>query len=440
MSAFSLLFCVLLVVQFTSLGLERPSAPLASVVARGAILASGGEKLALNAPGGRRYPHGSLAGALVGFTGRDGGLEGAEFFFDDRLRRGENVRLTIDAGVQAVAESVLAEAVRSSGAAWGAVVVLETKTGRVLAAAGAPSLDPERWRASDALARRNHAFAAQFEPGSVVKPLVVAALMNEGRVTGETTFDTPMSRRVGRATINDAVAHPARLSVGGILRYSSNVGMTLLVDDVPPETLADSFARFGFGRAPDLGGVYASRGSLGAPQDWGVLGQATRAFGQGMTANTVQLAAAFNVLANDGVYVAPRLTADQPLRARRAIRAQVARSTRRLLHGVVDVGLPGRADLPGYHTAGKTGTAQVVVNGRYSDAVYTSTFTGTFPADAPRVTIAVAVQGAPRRYQGSQLAAPTFRDVVSGLASLWSVVPETSHDVRPKATVPEARP
>jgi len=401
----------------------RPAAP----PPRGQILAAGGEVLARSVDGRRVYPYGRLAGALLGFEGADAGLEGLEFFYQDALARGEDLRLSVDVSLQTLAEEVLNRAVVDRDAEWGAAAILDVRSGRVLALASAAPFNPGTWRTQPASGRRNRPLVEQYEPGSVMKALVVSALINEGRTTPTTRYDTPMRRRVGAASISDLVTHPARLNTQGILQYSSNVGMTRLVDGVPPELLARYFQAFGFGTRLSLGPVFNAPGRVGSPASWGTLGQATRAFGQGLSVNTLQLAAAFNTIANDGLYRTPTLVLGEAgTPARRVLQPETARTVQGLLHVVVDRRLPTSAAWPGYHTAGKTGTAQIAIGGQYSDTTFMSTFAGFFPARQPRVTIAVAVRGARRQYQGSQLAAPVFRDLAIGLASAWSLVPDTT--------------
>lgn len=403
---------------------------------RGRIVMADGTALATTLGAQRRYPQAQLAGALTGFAGTDGaGLEGVERAWDDVLRVGGDVRLTIEPTAQRAAEAALTQAVRDEEAQWGAAVVLDTRTGRVLALAGAPAFDPGAWPSRPPTAWRLRPVLETYEPGSVIKALTVASLLNERRTTRARMHDAPMRRAVGGASIGDAVPHPARLSTQGILRYSSNVGMTHLVEGLTATELSGYFRRFGLGQPAPLGPLPSPAGVLGDPAAWGVLGRATRAFGQGLTVNTVQLAAAFNVIANDGRYVPPQLFEPaMPAAPTAVLRPAVAREMRAMLHAVVDDALKGRAVAPGYHAGGKTGTAQVAARGGYSPDVFTSTFAGFFPAERPRVTIAVAVRGARRHYQGSQLAAPLFQTITSELAASWALPPEV--EARPAAPPP----
>ncbi|WP_245872700.1 peptidoglycan D,D-transpeptidase FtsI family protein [Deinococcus planocerae] len=403
----------------------RPAPVPVALPLRGDLRSADGRVLAGGDLPRRVYPLGTLAAPVVGFVGASGGLEGLERVQDARLRRGEDLTLTLDTRVQAAVEGALTDALERTEAEYASAVVMDTRSGNLHAVASVPGFDANAWRAVPPGRWRNRAALDEYEPGSVVKALTVAALLNEGRTTPDTSYDTPMWRRFAGATINDLVPHPAALRTREILRYSSNVGMTRLVEGVPPELLHRYFSAYGFGQPVPLG-LPAGDGLLRDPADWSPLSQATMSFGQGLTVTTLQLAAAFNVLANDGRYVTPRLLLDAPTTSRPVLAPQTAARMRELLHRVIDDGIRTKAELPGYHVGGKTGTAQVVVDGRYSASVFSSTFAGFLPAARPRFTVAVMVRGAKREYQGSQLAAPIFREISSALLSLYAVRPETS--------------
>lgn len=396
---------------------------------RGSIVTEDGSVLARTVGDRRIYPNGPLAGQLLGMMGDTNGLEGLEAAYDSRLSAGQNLTLTIDPAIQAAAEDVLKAAVLEHQAEFGSVVAIDTRSGKVLAAANYPSFDPNIWKSQDAGVRRNRAFLDRFEPGSTIKGLVVAAAIQEGLTTPNSLYSTPMSRRVGTrrvgATIHDAVAHPSMLTTKQILRYSSNVGMSHIVEHFPNQKLYAYLSQYGFGQDMPLPTVQAASGTLQPLRHWDDVVRTTNAFGQGMSATTLQLAAAYNTLANGGLYVAPRLVVGeaQPP-AHEVISAQTSRATRELLHAVISEGIPQAAGIQGYALAGKTGTAQVVVDGRYSSTIYDSVFAGFFPSDRPRVTLAIMVHGAKERYHGSMLAAPIYRDVAAAILSKWAEPPE----------------
>ncbi|WP_221089177.1 peptidoglycan D,D-transpeptidase FtsI family protein [Deinococcus aquaedulcis] len=427
MRILALLMFLTLVWAYAQLEWGAPQTARQKVMqARGTVLSADGRVLATSVNGKRVYPQGTLAGQLLGMMGTTEGLEGLENAYDGPLTAGQTVKLTIDTGIQASAEAALARAVPAHQGEYGSVVVLETRTGRVLAAASYPPFDPGTWRTYSEGARRNRAFLDRFEPGSTVKALVVAAALNEGLTTPNTLYDTPMSRFVGGrwgSRIGDNVAHPRTLTTQGILQYSSNVGMTHIVEHFPKERMRGYLNAYGFGREVPLPAVPAASGQLQSLSRWSDLVRATNSFGQGMSSTTLQLAAAFNVLANDGRYLSPRLVEGETGQERRdVLRPEVARETRTMLQTVVKR-ISGTAGLDGYDLAGKTGTAQVVVDGRYSSSIYDSVFAGFFPVESPRVTIAVMVHGAKREYHGSMLAAPIFRAISADVLSSWGVVP-----------------
>ena len=406
-----------------------PQTVKSSVVqSRGPIVAADGKVLATSVNGKRVYPQGSIAGQLVGMMGTTEGLEGLEAAYNNQLTAGQSLKLTLDTQVQASAEAALARAVPEHQGKYGSVVVIETRTGRVLAAASYPPFDPNNWRQFSDETRRNRAFVDNFEPGSTVKALVVAAAMNEGLTTPETVYDTPMRRFVGGrwgSTIGDAVDHPPTLSTQGILRYSSNVGMTHIVEHFPMKTMRSYLEQYGFGQEVSMPAIPTASGGLKPLNRWSELERATNSFGQGMSSTTLQLAAAFNTLANDGQYISPRLVEGAGgVERREVVQPEVARTTRRLLQTVITEGIFSKAGIKGYNLAGKTGTAQTVVNGRYSATVFDSVFAGFFPAESPRVTIAVMVHGAKVEYHGSQLAAPIFKEISADVLSGWAAAPE----------------
>ncbi len=404
---------------------------------RGAILAADGTVLARTAAdesgkGSHRvYPQGTLAGQLVGIMGTQEGLEGIEHAYNPQLENGEDITLTIDPRIQAQAEAALAKRLPEAGAESGAVVVLETRSGRILAAASWPPFDPGHWRDYKPEIWRNRPMMDVFEPGSTIKALTVAAALNEGAITPTTVFDTPMKRYVGDkvtggSIIGDSVPHPARLTTTGILRYSSNVGISHIVERLPGEKLRDYLQAYGYGAAPDLGPVQTEGGIL--QKDWNTLVKTTSGFGQGMSGTTLQMAAAYNVLANDGLYIPPRLVeGSSPGERREVLTNPAARQIKPMLQTALE-GIRHAAAVNGYSCAGKTGTAQIIgEDGKYMDDAYNATYAGFCQTVDPRVTIAVMVHGAKvssGHYQGSQLAAPIFQELSSSIISMWGLPPE----------------
>lgn len=429
MQVFALVLFLTLVWAYAQLEWGVPQGVKRSVMqARGKIVASDGTVLAHSVNGERVYPQGKLAGQVIGMMGATEGLEGLEAAYNRTLEGGQDLKLTLDPGMQSAAEAMLASFLPKHEAEYGSVVILETRTGRILAAASYPPFDPTSWRAYSPETRRNRPFLDIFEPGSTVKGLVVAAAMNEQLTTPTTLYDTPMRRYVGGrwgSTIGDSVDHPPKLTTREVLRYSSNVGMSHIVEHFPAERLHGYLGRYGFGDFPELPTAMTSTGRLQPLRRWDDLVRATNSFGQGMSSTTLQLAAAYNTLANDGRYVSPRLVEGEAAGERREVlRPEVARTVRQMLQSVIEEGISTQAGLKGYALAGKTGTSQVSAGPKgYVPNLYDSTFAGFFPADAPRVTIAVMAHGAKVGYHGSQLAAPIYRDITSEIISRWATPP-----------------
>ena len=431
MQAVALLMFLTLVWAYAQLEWGLPNAVKRNVMqSRGSIYAADGSVLARSVNGKRTYPQGKLAGQVLGMMGDTEGLEGLEAAYDRSLEVGENLKLTIDPRTQASAEAALAEGVKAHKGEYGSVVVMETLTGRILAAASYPDFDPNRWREYSAETRRNRPFLDVYEPGSTVKGLVVAAAMNEGLTTPDTLYTTPMQRHVGGrwgSVIHDAVDHPATLTTKDVLRYSSNVGMSHIVEKFPANDMRNYLLNYGFGQDVQLPVLSTATGRLQNIRKWDDLVRVTSSFGQGMSSTTLQLAAAFNTLANDGLYITPRLVEGAtPGERREVLKPAVARETRTMLEAVVKEGIFANAGLEGYGLAGKTGTSQVVVGGKYSKELYDSVFAGFFPAEAPRVTVAVMVHGAKVDYHGSMLAAPIYKKIAVSLLSDWAAAPVNS--------------
>ena len=207
--------------------------------------------------------------------------------------------------------------------------------------------------------------------------------------------------------------------------------MSHIVEHFKPEHMYGYLYDFGFGQPVDLPVVFTETGQLRPWKNWDDYVRATNAIGQGMSSTLLQLGAAYNVVANNGRYMTPRLVqGDASGEEREVLRPETAKTLRGLLKAVVDEGIPHAAGIPGYSLAGKTGTAQVVENGRYSSTLYDSVFAGFFPAEDPRVTMVVMVHGAKREYHGSQLAAPIYRDIAVEVFSQWAYPPQKTKEVK----------
>lgn len=404
--------------------------------ARGSIVTSDGMVLARSARDDegnatRVYPLKQLAGQLVGFMDSKSvaGIEGIEHAYNHELTNGQDVVLTINTKIQAQAEQSLAKWVPPSKGDSASVVVLETRTGRILAAASYPPFDPNDWKNQPPSVRRNRPFLDVYEPGSPIKSLTVSAALNENLVTPNTVYDTPMSRYVGTEPhghrIGDAVNHPARLSTTDVLRYSSNVGISHIVERIPKERLRNYLLEFGYGEKVDLGPVATERGVVQPLRRWDALVATTNGFGQGMSGTTLHLAAAYNVLANDGLYIPPKIVeGSSPGKRREVLSNPQSRQIKPMLQTALE-GISHIAGVNGYSCGGKTGTAQMVgSSGRYLSDQYNSTYAGFCQTSDPRFTVAVMVHGARVNYHGSQLAAGIFQEVSASIISMWGIPPE----------------
>jgi cell division protein FtsI (penicillin-binding protein 3) len=406
----------------------------------------------------RTHPAGDVGVAVTGFTDRDGkGLAGIESGMQavlagkngkttsevDRAGRviptaattsvvpvaGRDVQLTIDRDLQWYAQQVLARKVAETDAVNGTAVVMDVRTGEVLALATAPTFNPDDRSAKprpDAL--RNVAIGDVYEPGSVNKVITAAAALEAGVVTPETVITVPPTYQVGRHTVHDAEEHGIeQLTFAGVLAKSSNIGTVQVAQRVGAQGLYDAMRRFGYGEKTGLGLPGESRGVLPAPADWSGTSIATIPIGQGVSTNVMQVASVYATVANGGVRVTPtvvkavadasgHLVPAPPAATRRVISPEVAAQLRMMLEAVVSAeGTAPLAAVPGYRIAGKTGTAQRVVNGRYAPGNYTSSFIGFAPADAPRLVTAVVLQGTGHGfpYYGGSTAGPVFKELMS---------------------------
>lgn len=404
----------------------------------------------------RVYPSGSTGANVVGFVGADGaGLGGLEYALDDALsgregtatyeisaggRRlpsgvdsgraavaGADVRLTIDRDIQYVAQKAIAKAVASTRSQSGTVIVLDPRSGELLAMATAPTFDPNAPGRSKALDRGNRALSEAFEPGSTGKVLTAAALLEEGVVTTRTPITVPNRLTRAGKSFKDFEDHPTqRLTYAGTLAKSSNIGTIRAAERLGDlRRLYPYLEKFGVGSPTELGLAGEAAGQLLRPGDWSATSGYTMTFGQGYSVNTVQMASAIGTVANDGVRVAPRLLdstsaadgtvsrPDEPRRTR-VVSAATAGTVRMMMEAVTrEGGTAPLAAIPGYRVGGKTGTAQ-----RFDPACgcyrgYTMSFIGMAPVDDPGLVVSVTLQAPRSALGGGVNAAPVFREVMS---------------------------
>ena len=420
------------------------------------------QALALNLPGinvqreyRRYYPAGEVVGHLVGFTNIDDvGQEGLELAFNhwlagesgakrvlkDRLGRsvenvesirpphhGKDLRTSVDLRIQYLAYRTLKSAIQKYNAESGSIVVVDVETGEVLAIANQPSYNPNDRSQYSAERYRNRAATDIFEPGSSIKPLVVAAALESGDYRPSSVIDTaPGYIVVGPKTIEDS-RNLGRVSLTTILARSSNVGVTKLAMALEPDQLWRSMTRFGLGSLTASGFPGESAGLLTHFNHWRPINQATLAYGYGVSVTPMQLAQAYSVLGTDGLLRPMSLVAvDSPGQGERVLSRDAAVAVRRMLEEVVRPGGTGtKAAVAGYRVAGKTGTAWKFAAGGYSKDKYISIFAGLAPASDPRLAAVVVIdEPGGELYYGSDVAAPVFADVMSESLRLLAVAPD----------------
>jgi len=431
------------------------------------------EVLAIKLPGvnvqreyRRYYPAGEVAGHLVGFTDIDDeGQEGLELAFNhwlagesgakrvlkDRLGRsvenvesirpphhGKDLRTSIDLRIQYLAYRTLKAAIQSYNAESGSVVMLDIHTGEVLAIVNQPTYNPNDRSQYSAERYRNRAITDIFEPGSSIKPLIVAAALESGQYRPSSIVDTaPGFVVVGPKRIEDS-RNLGRISLTTILARSSNVGVTKLAMSLEPDQLWSTMTQFGFGSLTSSGFPGESAGLLTHYNHWRPISQATLAYGYGVSVTPLQLAQAYSVLGTDGFLKPVSLVAlDSQNAGDRILSTESAAAVRRMLEEVVRPGGTGtKAAVSGYRIAGKTGTAWKSSAGGYSEDKYISIFAGLAPASDPRLAAVVVIdEPNGELYYGSDVAAPVFADIMSESLRLLAVPPDALPASDPGSTV-----
>jgi len=397
----------------------------------------------------RYYPGGESTAHVIGFTGvDDAGQEGIELaqqavlagaagsrrVIKDRLGRvvedvesiraaqdGRDLTLSIDSKIQNIAFGALKAAVEVHKAKAGAIVVLDVRTGEVLALANMPTYNPNNRARLTGAQLRNRVMTDTFEPGSTLKPFTVGLAIETGRITPRTIIQTaPGSLTIANYTIHDA--HPGgAMSAAQVIQKSSNVGAAKIALSMPREEMYDLFKRAGFGRVPQLGFPGEAAGRVREARTWRPVEQATMAYGHGISVSLIQLARAYTVFARDGD-LAPLslLKTGTPVEGDRVFSPEVARAMRDMLESAVQPGgTAPRARIVGWRVAGKTGTAHKQENGGYAAHKYISSFVGFAPVSDPRLVIAVMLdEPSAGQYYGGQVAAPVFAQVMQGALRL----------------------
>ena len=413
----------------------------------------------------RFYPSRTLAAQVLGFTGVDGnGLEGIEYRYNENLKgnaksqtvlkdalgrgfsseegstvssSGQDLVLTIDRAVQFITEQAIKEVVDEFSAKSAMAIVMVPETGAVLAMAHYPFFNPNAYNEFDRWQWRNRAITDPFEPGSTLKIFTAAAAIEKGGVTPDCIFYCENGEyRVGRHTIHDTHKN-GWLSLQQIIKYSSNIGAVKVLERIGPKVLDDTLRAFGFGERTGIDCPGETAGCLAPYRNWRGVDGSTISFGQGISVSAIQLAAAVNAIANDGVLMQPfvvqavtdesgrEIKRFEPRIVRRAVSSETARMIKRIMTTVTSEGGTGeKVGLEEYSVAGKTGTAQKTDEmGVYAKGKYVSSFVGFVPADNPKVTIVVIVDEPEHDHYGGAVAGPAFRKIAQELLYYMNVPP-----------------
>ncbi|MDC7716333.1 penicillin-binding transpeptidase domain-containing protein [Vogesella sp. DC21W] len=401
----------------------------------------------------RYYPAGEMLSHVIGFTGVDGkGQEGLELTREKMLagkhgsrtvlkdrrghivedlavieppRDGQTLTLSIDKRIQYLAYRELSAAMVANKAKAGGVVVLDAQTGEVLALANTPSYNPNNRAVLEPEMRRNRAVVDMFEPGSTMKPFPVSMVLDAGRITPNTVFDT-RPYTIGPASVRDTHPNPS-LTVTGIIQKSSNVGSSKIAAMFSPEDMWTFYRKSGFGQSPQSGFPGESAGRLRDWQGWRPIEQATMSFGYGVTVSLVQLARAYTIFTHDGALLPlsfTKLAAANP--GRPVIRPETAKKMRDMMITVTEEGGTAvRAQVLGYHVGGKSGTARKLVGGRYAADKHIGLFVGFAPATNPRLIVAVMIdEPGAGFYYGGTVAGPAFSNIMAGSLRILGVEPD----------------
>lgn len=403
----------------------------------------------------RYYPAGEVTAHVIGITdAKDKGQEGIEKARDTELagrpglrqvvqdgqRRvveevrlvrapepGKSLTLSIDKRIQFLAYLELKRAVRDYKAKAGTVVVLDAQTSEILAMVNQPSFNPNDRSTLVPAAMRNRAIIDVFEPGSTMKPLLVAASLETGKVKPSTPVDTrPGQMRVGKYTVRDVHSY-GMMTVTSVLTKSSNIGVTKLALAMSPEYMWSVYKQLGVGHRTELNFPGEVSGVLPHYSGWSAFEQATHSFGYGLSMTALQLASAYAILAADGMrYPISMIKLDKPPVGQRVLKASTAKAVRAMLETVIsDQGTAKRASVDGYRAGGKTGTVKKAVAGGYAQHKYLGVFAGMIPIENPRLVMVIMIdEPGGKEYYGGLVAAPVFAGVMNGAMRMLNVPPD----------------
>ena len=400
----------------------------------------------------RSYPTGNLFSHIVGFANSKGqGLEGLELsqnktltgedgkqvVLRDRHRNvielvdspenvvaksGETVTLSLDYNMQRLAREQLQAALTQFKAKAGGAVVLDAQTGEVLAMSSLPDYDANHYGEYPVESRRNFTVGVTIEPGSVMKPFIVAKALDDGKINRNTWFNTS-AYELANKRISDTHEYGS-LNTEGILQKSSNVGVSKIAAMYDNQTLYNYLSAIGFGRKTQSGVVGEQSAALKAANRWSRLDKAVMSYGYAITANLLQMAQGYTIFTTDGrLQPATIFKQPNPQKGEVILQPETARKMREMMISVTQKGGTGQAGaVPGYDVAGKTGTARKAINGRY-EGKYVASFVGFAPAKNPRLIVAVSIDEPVGSYYGGTVAGPVFRGIMEGGLKLLNVAP-----------------
>jgi cell division protein FtsI (penicillin-binding protein 3) len=414
----------------------------------------------------RSYPNGTIAANVLGVVGdEEKGLAGLEYGLNNQLsgedgkamyevdtkgnqipnanhtvqepKPGLTAQLTLDVELQWFSEKRIEQAVKQYKAQSGAVVTVDTLTSEILAMANYPTYDPNKPVQVGAL--KNPALEQVYEPGSVQKVVTMAALADAGLISLDTKLSVPGALPVQGATVRDHFDHGTlRMTMAGVIAKSSNVGTIIAAQQMPRAEFVAYLHKFGFGKPTGIDFPGESRGLMPPGDEWSELTRSNVAFGQGLSANAVQMTAAVSAVANGGVYVPPKLVKNyldangmvvphESEEPRRVVSASAAKQVTTMMEAVTGEGGTARqAAIPGYRVAGKTGTAQQVDSACSCYRKWATSFAGFAPADNPRFVTYVVLQNPTNGRSGGGQGGPVFRDVMSYALQKYAVPPTGS--------------
>ena len=410
----------------------------------------------------RFYPKRELSAQVLGYVGMDNnGLGGLEYFYDKRVRgrpgrvvlradgkqrsfsslekpptAGEDLILTVDESIQHFVEREVSDQVKKSKARGGTAIVMNPKTGEILAMANVPTFNPNQYKQYPPARLKNHAIVSGYDPGSTFKIFTVATAIEEGLTTPEEEINCENGGiLIGNIRIRDYKPF-GLLSVRDVLALSSNVGVVKLGFRIGKDRLEKQIRLFGFGQPTSVDLPGEARGLLRPASDWVPIDLGNVSIGQGITVTPLQLVTAVSTIANGGLLVKPRVvnqirvggvlvdSSKIEMPSHRVLQKSTSDILKEMMSQVVEQGTGRAAKLRGFSSAGKTGTAQKVKNGKYSKKDFIAAFVGFAPKDDPAISIVVLIDEPRGQYYGGQVAAPVFKEIAEKTLSYLSIFPD----------------